>query len=360
MPIRSPGLRLILAVSRLPSGHVTAFSLHHIAFATTSNSRWPRRRRTSRQLRHSNKTGLKMLSSGFTNAPVSKVLVIYIVASSIALSIFDAKHLAHILVVPHLWHYAQFSRILLWQIAGYANSTEVLFAAMLAYHLRVVERMWGSRKLATFLVAILPYTTIIAPLLLSLVLRPLSFNTLNYLPSGPTAVMFALLAQYHASVPHTFKYRISTSGSGSTGRRNTTTTDTNSKPSLTILLSDKSTTYLVAAQLALSQFPASLLPAITGWAIGVAWRADILPTSRGLGRGWRVPAWMVGEKESASRRYHPAAGSGSSGEDGERYENIRRRLDAAAAAQQAASSGVAGSEQQRQRRPLLERLTSVF
>jgi hypothetical protein len=89
-----------------------------------------------------------MLSSGFTNAPVTKFLVIYIVASSIAVSIFDAKHLAHILVVPHLWQYGQFSRILLWQVAGYANSTEVLFAAMLAYHLRVVERMWGSRKLA--------------------------------------------------------------------------------------------------------------------------------------------------------------------------------------------------------------------
>lgn len=89
-----------------------------------------------------------MLSSGFTNAPVSKSLVIYIVASSIALSIFDIKHLANILVDVHLWRYGQFSRVFLWQVAGYANSTEVLFAAMLAYHMRVVERIWGSRKLA--------------------------------------------------------------------------------------------------------------------------------------------------------------------------------------------------------------------
>lgn len=89
-----------------------------------------------------------MLSSGFTNAPVSKSLVIYIVASSIALSIFDVKHLANILVDVHLWRYGQFSRTVLWQVAGYANSTEVLFAAMLAYHIRVVERIWGSRKLA--------------------------------------------------------------------------------------------------------------------------------------------------------------------------------------------------------------------
>lgn len=89
-----------------------------------------------------------MWSSGFTNAPVSKSLVIYIVASSIALSIFDVKYLAHILVDVHLWRYGQISRVFIWQAAGYANSTEVLFAAMLAYHLRVIERIWGSRKLA--------------------------------------------------------------------------------------------------------------------------------------------------------------------------------------------------------------------
>lgn len=95
-----------------------------------------------------------MLSSGFTNAPVSKSLVIYIVASSIALSIFDVKHLANILVDVHLWRYGQFSRVLLWQVAGYANSTEVLFAAMLAYHMRVVERIWGPRKLAVSILVI--------------------------------------------------------------------------------------------------------------------------------------------------------------------------------------------------------------
>lgn len=237
----------------------------------------------------------------------------------------------------------------------------------------------------TFLLSVLPYTTIIAPLILSLVLRPLSFNNLNYVPSGPTAIIFSVLAQYHASIPHTFKYRISTSG-GSTGRRNPNAANYNNnnnnnnqaqneKPSLTILLSDKSTTYLVAAQLALSQFPASLLPAITGWAVGVAWRGDLLPVSRGIARGWRIPAWIVGEKEPA-RRSSPAsasatataagggAGPGGGGEDSEQYENLRRRLDAAsaaAAAQQAASSSsVSGEAEQRQRRPLLERFTNAF
>lgn len=89
-----------------------------------------------------------MLTSGLTNTPLTKSLLIYIIASSIALSILDIKHLGSIYVSPHLWPYAQFWRTLIWQAAGFANSTEALFAAMLAYHLRVVERAWGKRKMA--------------------------------------------------------------------------------------------------------------------------------------------------------------------------------------------------------------------
>jgi hypothetical protein len=189
------------------------------------------------------------------------------------------------------------------------------------------------------------------------VLRPLSLGTLNYLPSGPTGIVFALLAQYHAAIPHTFKYRISTHGStarrtaseDSSSSSNNNSSSSDNKRSLTILLSDKSTTYLVAAQLALSQFPASLLPAFVGWAVGIAWRADLL-ASRSTG-GWRVPAWVVGEKERQS-----ASGSADRpGEDDERYADLRRRLDAASASAAGASSAVDGGTQ---RRPLLERLTA--
>lgn len=89
-----------------------------------------------------------MLTSGLTNAPLTKTLFIYTIAASIALSILDVKHVAVIHVSPHFWPYAQFWRALAWQIAGFANSTEALFAAMLVYHLRVVERAWGKRKMA--------------------------------------------------------------------------------------------------------------------------------------------------------------------------------------------------------------------
>lgn len=89
-----------------------------------------------------------MQSSGFTNAGLSKYLLVYTVVSAAALAIFDCKHLVNIQVSPHLWQYGQLWRVVVWQVAGFANSTEVLFAAILIYHMRPVERAWGRRKTA--------------------------------------------------------------------------------------------------------------------------------------------------------------------------------------------------------------------
>ncbi|KAJ5823355.1 hypothetical protein N7447_005695 [Penicillium robsamsonii] len=272
-----------------------------------------------------------MLTSGLTNAPLTKALLIYTIASSIALSLFDIKHLVVIYVSPHFWPYAQFWRALVWQVVGFTNSTEALFAAMLVYHMRVVERAWGKRKIATFLLTTLPYTTLLPPILLALLIRPLSLNNFNYLPSGPTATIFALLAQYHATIPYTYRYRIGSTPSPPT-------------PTLSLLLSDKTTTYIVAAQLALSQFPAMLLPSALGWIVGVAWRAELLPGLSPASTGFRVPAWVVGEQE---RRGGSDSGSGSGGAEGERYEDLRRRLEGEVAA---SASGLEGSGGQAQRR----------
>lgn len=88
-----------------------------------------------------------MLSSGFADAPVSRGLVFGIVATSLLVSITDVKHYFYIQVDPHFWRYHQAWRILIYQLC-YTNSSEVLFATMTLYNLRVIERLWGSRKFA--------------------------------------------------------------------------------------------------------------------------------------------------------------------------------------------------------------------
>lgn len=62
----------------------------------------------------------------------------------------DTKYYFNILLTPHIFgsrYGGQYWRLLAWPLL-YANSTEVLFAALTLYQLRVVERVWGSRKMA--------------------------------------------------------------------------------------------------------------------------------------------------------------------------------------------------------------------
>jgi membrane associated rhomboid family serine protease len=82
-----------------------------------------------------------------SGAPVTKLLLAGIVTTSIAASLLDAKHYTFILVDTHLWRHHQLWRLLTYQLS-YTNSTEVLFAAISLHSLKVVERMWGSRKYA--------------------------------------------------------------------------------------------------------------------------------------------------------------------------------------------------------------------
>ncbi|KAK8923079.1 DSC E3 ubiquitin ligase complex subunit 2 [Metarhizium anisopliae] len=258
----------------------------------------------------------------FTNAPVTRLLVLGLVAASIGASMLDVKHYFYISIDTHLWKYRQFWRLLAYQLC-YTNSTEVLFAAMSLYNLRVVERMWGSRKYAdnqSFVVVCSLFTAVIPPLIMA-VLRPLSAGFFNYMPAGPTPIVFAILAQYHSMVPHVYKYRVATS-------QNTTTGGSSS-----VTLSDKSYQYAIALHLSLLQWPGSVLGAFVGWTVGNAWRGGLMPASLVT---WRLPGWMVG------LRSHRRSAE---------FEGLRRRLEGENGSAAGASSGVQGpSGQQAERR----------
>jgi hypothetical protein len=130
-------------------------------------------------------------------------------------------------------------------------------------------------------------------------LRPLSFGNINYLPSGPTAILFAILAQYHAAIPSTYRYRIGLTAPPTEPTTSTLSPTTQSAAAQfaalrnsTVALTSKTIYYIWAIQLSLSQFPSSILPAIVGWAVGYAYRNEVLPAT-----AWRVPAWVVGQKK---------------------------------------------------------------
>ncbi|KAK1761050.1 hypothetical protein QBC47DRAFT_409085 [Echria macrotheca] len=232
----------------------------------------------------------------FTNAPVTRSLVLATVGLSIAASLLDIKHYFYISVGTHIWRYRQLWRVFTYQLC-YTNSSEVLFASMALYNMRSIEQLWGSRKYASFILVTGLLTSVIPPLLMTAVLRPLSFGVVDFLPAGPTPIIFAILAQYHALVPHTYKYKVALS------------TGPPSDDAGGLEFSDKSSKYLIALQLALFQWPGSLLGAVSGWVVGYLWRNELLP---GALTQFRVPGWMVGLR---SRK--------RSGE----FEGLQRRLE---------------------------------
>lgn len=174
----------------------------------------------------------------------------------------------------------------------------------------------------TFVFVTFLLTSVLLPATLAFVLRPLSLGLLNYLPAGPTPIIFAILSQYHAMIPHIYKYRIATSISKSS-----------SDPAQGLTFSDKSYRYLLALQLALFQWPGSVLGALVGWVVGYAWRMEVLP--RSLIR-WRVPGWIVGIR--TPRR-------------SQQFEGLRRRLEdeSAPTAATTGAQGQTGGESGRRR-----------
>ena len=236
-------------------------------------------------------------TSGFTHTPTTRFLILSTILLSILTSTLSLHHLLPIKPTPHLWPYLQFSRLVTYQLA-YTSSTELLFSTVLLYQFRVLERLWGSRKFTSFCAVVFWMDVTITPLL-AVVLKVGTLGWYDYLPAGFTGVVFALLAAWAEEVPRIYRYKITTGTSGAGG---------NEAPGL--VLSDKSTTYLLATQLALSQFPYSLLPAAVGWTVGTAWMGELLPG--GLGR-WRIPAWMVGEVGKRKERGQ--------------FEGLRRRLE---------------------------------
>ncbi len=287
-----------------------------------------------------------MQTSGFTSTPTTVLLLLLSTALSLLASITSNKHQLPLSPYPHLYPYLQLQRLLTHQVA-YTSSTELLFSSVLLYQLRVLERLFGTRKFVSFVLVCAAWEAVLAPLAVALVLRPLSWGSWDYVPAGMQGLVMAALAVWGEEVPRLWRWQVllpsaytgsntslspsrrrsrsgdTTSRDGGAGN-DETSTDKEGRAAWTITFSDKTPTYLLALQLSLSQFPSSLLPASTGYLIGLAWHGDFLP---GRMSGWRVPRWMVGEASLFGTGTRTRAGVGVGGVERERYEGLRRRLE---------------------------------
>ena len=105
--------------------HAPIVIAHKLATSHQSNTLSPRplylpcyEHYQSHQLSHSAPSSLfnAMISSGFTNAPVTQFLVFGTVIGALLATITDSRYYLHIQVVPHIWQYGQFWRFAVWQV----------------------------------------------------------------------------------------------------------------------------------------------------------------------------------------------------------------------------------------------------
>ncbi|KAF8914328.1 hypothetical protein CPB84DRAFT_1758985 [Gymnopilus junonius] len=184
----------------------------------------------------------------FENAAVTKGLVVYCALSSLLVGIFDIKHYFHIQFVPHISRYHQYWRLITHHLA-FTNSSDLFLGELILYNVGIrIERQFGSLKFASF-----AFISLLVSTLLEFVALILFHKVgLNHIAMGPSAFIFSLLYQYSRIVPGAYAYRI-----------------------FGLPLSNKSTNYLLAFQLAISRLPGSALSAIIGVMTGQIYRSDL-------------------------------------------------------------------------------------
>lgn len=295
----------------------------------------------------------KMQHPTFLSTPVTSTALLALLLATVLTSLLSLRPHLHLQLTPHLLQDHQFSRLLLFQTA-YTNSSELLFASLIIYHLRLLERAFGSRKFLSLVLYSWAVTSGVIVGLLVIVggisqrlLGPLDSDSdggWNYVPAGPTAILFALLANWREVIPPVYKFSIAlpggAGGGGGGGDGDPNGSSATSPAAGEVTLSDKSFTYLLSLQLFLSQTPGSAVCAAVGWVVGYLWRLEVLPGAR-----WRVNGWVV------------EMVGGERGGSGVEVERIRERLREGAG--EGAAQGTAGGDAEG-RRSIVNRVLDTF
>ncbi|KAJ1822031.1 hypothetical protein GGH91_001446 [Coemansia sp. RSA 2671] len=203
-----------------------------------------------------------MTASGLQGAPVTKLWLTGIGLASALAGLFGWRHNLR-LQLAAAPNGLQFWRLLT-SLSGFSTWPEVLAALVLAYELRVVERVFGSRRFASFLVV----AGIVGQ---ALTVAAMQLAGLRAVAGGPYALLLACVCQYWRLVPRSYYVRVAG-----------------------VAVPDTWGVYAAAACLVAPRLLVAAVPAGAGVVAGMAYSADVA----GLGR-WRLPLWMA----SLARRW---------------------------------------------------------
>lgn len=185
----------------------------------------------------------------FAGAPVSKALIVIIGSATLLAAASSRQHYFSVPLSPHLTRDHQLWRLFAHH-AVFGNSSELFLGMLLLFYTSIsVERSFGSRKFASYLVVTTAFSTFLE-LVVLLLGSKLGFTKI---PAGPFALTFALVYQSARLIPSTFYWKI-----------------------FGLELPNRIALYVLAAQLFASQPPISIAPSLIGVLSSYLYRADFL------------------------------------------------------------------------------------
>lgn len=198
--------------------------------------------------------------TGFYNAPLTKVALLGVGAVSLAASLLEWRPIFGLSLFPHMTQHLQLWRLVTHHLV-WTSSSELLLGTIVLYELRLFERRFGSAKFAAFM-----FMTAILTTLLQIAFLVVSrmIDGPRHLASGPYGLIFALALPYYYSVPTTNTFQV-----------------------LGFNISYKTFTYLLLAQLMMSNGWQSALAGISGLLAGLLYISDMGGIQR-----WRFPIWL--------------------------------------------------------------------
>ncbi|TID29264.1 hypothetical protein CANINC_002060 [Pichia inconspicua] len=205
------------------------------------------------------------LPQGFRYLRLSEYIAIALIAIPFFISILDLKPYFLFAWDPFISRWNQYWRLILIQLQ-FQNQSEVALSSILVMiHLKGLERVFGSLRMAKILLLLWMYN-LITITIISLATNQIGFNL--FVPSGPFGILFALYYPYEKYIPKTylivFDFRSST----------------RYKPlgeDIIIHISDKFTAQLMYLLLMLNEGFCSFVVSLSGYFIGYLYFNGLIP-----------------------------------------------------------------------------------
>lgn len=242
---------------------------------------------------------------GLAQFPITKFCVIATVAVPLCCSLSNTKYWFLLHNDPFITEYKQYYRFLLFQI-GAINESDVALLALLWYHLRQLERAFGSHKYLSLISLCWFYTTVVL-VLFNQIVNLVPGIAWNKFTSGSLPLVLALFHFYKEYTPQIYEFEV------------LLTQPFASSKELKWLLNDQFVVNGLVLLLLVNQGLTGIVSGFVSWVCGVFIDKGLLPGAD----SWRIPVYKACMNRSPTtmavanaQQERQAAGSGNgSGRD---------------------------------------------